>query len=391
MKILFDLITPSAFVGGAGEYVRCVFYSLIDTIEKTDSICKIIGIYDSSIGHFAYEDLSPQILHKKGIETVDVAGRSFRQVIEENHIDKVFIGAAQYWGSGKYDPWTIDIPTVCVIHDLCEEEYVSVNWNYYIMLNNPFSLFKRMIRDKIKGKTQLGQMNNILRMLKNNPDVNIVTVSNYSKSAIMYHLCIDSKKIHTLYSPERFFTMKQKVDNEVLRNVLCSNKRYYLMVGANRKMKNPEKAIKAFKRFLDVNFDKREERPLLVTLGYPYSMFDEHINLPYLSDSDLTNAYANCYAFLFPSYFEGFGYPPLEAMKFGKPVLASNVTSIPEILGDAAILFSPIYETEIFHALLKLTDENYLKYSKMSLERYVKVHLQQEKDLKQLINLILQE
>lgn len=185
--------------------------------------------------------------------------------------------------------------------------------------------------------------------------------------------------------------MKQEVDNEVLRNVLCSNKRYYLMVGANRKMKNPEKAINAFKRFLAVNFDKREERPLLVTLGYPYSMFDEHINLPYLSDSDLTNAYANCYAFLFPSYFEGFGYPPLEAMKFGKPVLASNVTSIPEILGDAAILFSPIYETEIFHALLKLTDENYLKYSKMSLERYAKVHSQQEKDLKHLINLILHE
>ena len=367
MKILFDLITPSAFVGGAGEYVRCVFYSLIDTIEKTNSICEIIGIYDSSIGHFAYEDLSPKILHKKGIETVDVAGRSFRQVIEENHIDKVFIGAAQYWGSGKYDPWTIDIPTVCVIHDLCEEEYVSVNWNYYIMLNSPFSLFKRMIRDKIKGKTQLGQMNNILRMLKNNPDVNLVTVSNYSKSAIMYHFGIDSEKIHTLYSPERFFTQKQNIDNEVLRKVLCSNKRYYLMVGANRKMKNPEKAINAFKRFLAVNFDNREERPLLVTLGYPYSMFEEHINLPYLSDSDLTNAYANCYAFLFPSYFEGFGYPPLEAMKFGKPVLASNVTSIPEILGDAAILFSPIYETEIFHALLKLTDENYLKYSKMSL------------------------
>ena len=70
MKILFDLITPSAFVGGAGEYVRCVFYSLIDTIEKTNSICEIIGIYDSTIGHFAYEDLSPKILHKKGIRGI---------------------------------------------------------------------------------------------------------------------------------------------------------------------------------------------------------------------------------------------------------------------------------------------------------------------------------
>jgi glycosyltransferase involved in cell wall biosynthesis len=76
-------------------------------------------------------------------------------------------------------------------------------------------------------------------------------------------------------------------------------------------------------------------------------------------------------------------------MKFGKPVLSSNVCSMPEVLGDAPIYFSPFYESAIFGALCHLTDRNYQDYSDKSRKQYTKVHERQEKDLDDLIHIIL--
>lgn len=112
-------------------------------------------------------------------------------------------------------------------------------------------------------------------------------------------------------------------------------------------------------------------------------------NLDFLSDSDLSAAMEHCYALVYPSYFEGFGYPPLEAMKYGRPVLCSNTTSMPEILGDAPIYFSPLYESAIFKAFCDLSEDNYAYYSNKSKERYDLVSKRQNEDLQKLVQLIL--
>lgn len=104
---------------------------------------------------------------------------------------------------------------------------------------------------------------------------------------------------------------------------------------------------------------------------------------------DLREAYKHCYALIYPSFFEGFGYPPLEAMKYGKPVLSSNVCSMPEVLGDAPIYFSPIYESAIFNALLSLDDENYEYHSRKSLRQYEIVSKRQAEDLVSLVDQLL--
>jgi glycosyltransferase involved in cell wall biosynthesis len=81
--------------------------------------------------------------------------------------------------------------------------------------------------------------------------------------------------------------------------------------------------------------------------------------LGYVNDSELRTLYANAIAFIFPSLYEGFGLPPLEAMALGCPVLASNAASIPEVCGDAPLYFDPVDE----HSLAALMKEVLLNQS----------------------------
>ena len=77
-----------------------------------------------------------------------------------------------------------------------------------------------------------------------------------------------------------------------------------------------------------------------------------------LSDAALRGLYGNCSLFVFPSFLEGFGLPPLEAMACGAPVLAANTTSIPEVLGDAAVYFDPWRAPELEMQLAELLGDS---------------------------------
>ena len=83
--------------------------------------------------------------------------------------------------------------------------------------------------------------------------------------------------------------------------------------------------------------------------------------LGYVSDDDLPALYAGADALLFPSLYEGFGIPVLEAFACGTPVITSNVSALPEVAGDAAMLVDPIDERQICDALLRLLDDAALR------------------------------
>ena len=80
-----------------------------------------------------------------------------------------------------------------------------------------------------------------------------------------------------------------------------------------------------------------------------------------LSAEDLHQVTAAAVASVYVSYFEGFGIPILEAFKCGTPVITSNVTSMPEVAGDAALLVDPFSEDDIAEAMAKVLDENVRK------------------------------
>lgn len=403
MNILLDFLTFK-WRTGAGEYARRVYYALMEKIQ-TDAISdvRLFALYDSSEG-IAYEDMSEGHSQTAGISYLDANTTSITQLVEDNNIDLLFIACGQYLG--KYgDLENVRCKTICVIHDLAYEEMFANSMDYYFKLINPkyrlneheklstkyhintLKLVKWFVKTRCKQGFETGYklLLPTLGLIQNNPNTQLITVSNYTRNSLLYHYGISPNKVKVLYSPERvYYNLSEKVENADLADLISKKKKYYLMLSANRNSKNPYKAVRAFKRYSEI-----DKEAYFILVGYPSKLFEKMLNPSSLSDSDLALAIQHCYALVYPTFFEGFGYPAIEAMHYAKPVLASNVTSLPEVFEDVPIYFSPLYETEIFNALIKLTDENYIGLCQKSAAQYEKVKKRQEQDLEQLINMIL--
>lgn len=129
---------------------------------------------------------------------------------------------------------------------------------------------------------------------------------------------------------------------------------FILTVGKFEPRKNLTRLVNAFSRIGDENVD-------LVIVGPQgwAEIGDEFKNkniklLNYVSDRELYSLYSTCLFFVYPSIWEGFGIPVIEAMKLGVPVTCSNTSSVAEIAGDAALLFNPENEDDILKSLLRL-------------------------------------
>jgi glycosyltransferase involved in cell wall biosynthesis len=112
------------------------------------------------------------------------------------------------------------------------------------------------------------------------------------------------------------------------------------------------------------------------TKGWDFDkIFQELSNLPtlkerviitgYVADEDLAALYSGAMAFVYPSFYEGFGLPPLEAMQCGVPVITSNTSSLPEVVGDAGIMVAPTDADALCQSMLNLYASSDLR-SKMS-------------------------
>jgi len=102
---------------------------------------------------------------------------------------------------------------------------------------------------------------------------------------------------------------------------------------------------------------QKEEERLNVAL-WDFSMASDTVSLGYVSDEDLQALYCESSVFLFPSLYEGFGLPVLEAMAAGVPVACSNVSSMPEVLGDTGLTFTPTDVRGGAKAVLKLLGDS---------------------------------
>lgn len=381
MNLLFDMITTCRRTG-AGEYVRRVFFSLLESVQLQRGV-NIFCLYDSKRG-FGYNDLTLDCLKKYGVETIDVNGQNLQTIISHYHIDRVFIGCAQFWQDyqGIED---LECEVVCVIHDLSHQEKFRNHITEYCklrkhsMLSLSYSLWRLRRREGSNRK-----LDAFISLAKRNPKTQIVVVSDYTRSSLQYLTDIPMERVQVLYSPLRLPPDERPIENRQVAELINSGERFFVLLGAHISLKGGFKAIPAFARYIETG-----GRGKLLTIGRGIRKeYDCQVVAGFICDSDLDAVFRHCHALIYPSLFEGFGYPPLEAMRYGKPVICSNACSIPQVLGDAPIYFSPFYETAVYQALQTFDQSDYDTLAERSRRQYHAVYERQELDLQSLLNIL---
>ena len=388
MNILFDLIVMQQGKGysGAATYTQCVLNKLL---EMTTSEHAVYGLYDSSKEFTPHYNI-PQVVKQHHIVLLDVHTNTIGQLIAQYHIDTYFVPLAQF--IAPYDLSDINCRTVMLIHDIFDVENNDSHLSLSLFDRNLTSK-KEYLKHCIKillnkyGQSVNRRYAGIMK-LYNQPNVIAGTVSEYSKYALKYYFPEIEKDIHVWYSPAKQTQVNPAIDNPALSRYIQQQTKYFLMVSANRTFKNAQLAVKAFKRFYQEHSDWH-----MILINYPYSDDENNIHsIKSLSDSDLEHAYKNAQALVFPSYFEGFGYPPIEALKYGVPSIVSNVTSITELLTDSAYFFSPMYTADLYRAMVKFSEQkDNLRPKKALQETYKRIHERQDADLEALVNCILNQ
>jgi glycosyltransferase involved in cell wall biosynthesis len=206
----------------------------------------------------------------------------------------------------------------------------------------------------------------------------IIANSEYTKKDIVKHLDIPEDKISVAYPPvQDFFKEDLGIPGTFYTQYsLNPNAKYLLSVGAlDLPRKNVKTILEAFAKFhkeykaaklllvgyttLKGNLDKLNDQISKLGIGDAVQIIT---NVP---DLDLVAFYNLASIFLFPSLYEGFGLPPLEAMACGTPVIASHVSSIPEVLGDAAVFVDPLDADEIARQIEMLMMNEKLREEKI--------------------------
>jgi glycosyltransferase involved in cell wall biosynthesis len=180
----------------------------------------------------------------------------------------------------------------------------------------------------------------------------ILTVSEASKRDILHFFNVPPEKIVVVYNAidEHFWQTPAEADVARVRERYQLDHRFVLYVGNIKPHKNLVRLIEAFAVFRKSGFedvklliigDEISKLPALRRAVHRHKLHKHVRFLGYLPDQMLAILYRLAAVFVFPSLYEGFGLPPLEAMASGTPVVTSNVSSLPEVAGDAAALVDP--------------------------------------------------
>jgi glycosyltransferase involved in cell wall biosynthesis len=189
----------------------------------------------------------------------------------------------------------------------------------------------------------------------------IATVSEFSASQLMRHFHIRANAIDVIYESGEH-VRRPDADLGILKRCGITDRNYVLAVGSRSANKNFQAILAAAKLLTDLNVK-------VVAAGGSNSRIFAGTNIEmdnlvltgYVTDAELRALYENAQCFVFPSFYEGFGLPPLEAMECGCPVVASNRASIPEVCGNAALYFDPSDPANLAEQLRRVLSSNALR------------------------------
>ncbi len=255
------------------------------------------------------------------------------------------------------------VPTVVTIHDVIE----------YLLL------FKRFAANLSKFKTNMCMHFYNSRMaayiwstykIALRRASHVITVSHYSASDIVKYFKISTALVTAIHHGlDREFLLDNGDDtcSDRPSHTPLDSRRYVLMLGGDSHQKNPEGAIAAWSKVPEsikakyrlkiVGFCGDGSSPLIQAL-HRFKLEDSVDIHGWVTQGELIEFLRSAALFLYPSRYEGFGFPPLHAMASGTPVISTNCSSIPEVLGNVGLTFDPDDHEKIACGISKiLTDE----------------------------------
>lgn len=378
-KILFDLLSAqpvkSTKYHGGGEYIKSVFKYMAENYSNKVSITVF---YDYNA--FVDENLL-ETIKENNIKTVNILNiGQLNEHLKMSSYDILYAGM-------PYDYGKLDIPSniTCIgtFHGFrALEKYTDKNEKKYY---NGYKVIKPIMKQLLYPL----RINNIYNYyLKSISKFDKIIFSSKHTMYAFENFFPDMKKVFKmLYVPAKHIEMKNEVEEEKVVNL----GKYVLLIGVNRWEKNSYRAIEAIENLFKNNLLQEYK---IVTIGkMPKKIYkiiknkDRYVNYDYVETEILELLYKNCDIFFYPSLNEGFGLPPLEAMKYGKTCVVSGICSLPELYGDVVYYINPYDINEMCTRILNATKEK--KDYNLVINQQKKIFEQQEKDLERLCEYII--
>lgn len=368
--IIFDLSAcqphKNAPIHGGGKFAEYVFYRLVQ--RGIDFVC----VYDSN--RVLPQRIKDTLVEKRLI-LHDICDQNWVCVIKKYNKSTIF----------SILPSIEMCCTKCVgtIHD-CREFETPFDWFTFLYPITPSNALRELMCMLLSGQRRKRHIRQ-KSILFNHANFYPTTITEYSKNRLFsYFPNIKFRDIKV------FITPFSDYGTNIIK--YTKKEKFFLMVSGNRPIKNVLRALIAFDKVCN-NIIMLEYHVVvtgvesLKIFHYNFKHPDRIITMGYVNDDALLDLYKRAYAFIFPSLYEGFGIPPLEAMRVGTPVIAANSSAIPEVCGDAALYFNPFSISEIsrriiqivsdkglYHILLEKGERNYLsmkKRSDMDIDKYI--------------------
>jgi glycosyltransferase involved in cell wall biosynthesis len=202
----------------------------------------------------------------------------------------------------------------------------------------------------------------------------VIALSEHARKDIVdtYRLPPEKVTAIPLAAAAHFRPIRNEEELQRVRQTYGIEGEYILSVGAIQPRKNLSRLVAAYSRLRRAT--REGNLPKLVLVGKCAWLYQETLRTikelqvsdsviltGYVPEIDLTVLYSGALCFVYPSYFEGFGLPPLEAMKCGAPVIVGNRTSLPEVVGDAGILVDPFNADAIAEAMDRVISDSNLR------------------------------
>lgn len=327
--LLFDLYeaqpTESSKFHGGGEYIKAVFENLV---KKYWGNYKIIVFYDKD--KFLDQWIKNIICENHIKEYFIKSEKDIISIFKLEKIDTFYSGLPYYY---KKDWFPKEVRIIGTIHGLRFLELPADKYAY-LYSDGKLSL-KERVRYIIRKTYQKRKYKEFLSCIELLDD--LICVSEHTKFSILnFYPQFKEKEKHVFYTPQKKAELcRVKIDGE----------KSILIMGGDRWIKNCYREIQALEKLFSSGYLK--DYKVVVVGGLSKAIQRKIKDLSrydikgYVDVEELEALYKNCDIFVYASLNEGFGMPPLEAMKYGTTCVVSGVCSLPEICGDAVYYVNP--------------------------------------------------